>query len=113
MQDPLSKVTESEPFRRLTNYFPNLSFEEEVVQNAELADYIRTACAANVNAVDNPRTRSDAPKLDDDFSKYFIVNNLPKCDEAKSKKLIALLIKLYQKKSYNIDEANIHMALND
>ena len=87
MQDAISKVTESEPFKRLKGYFPEISFDEEINQNAELADYIRTACASNVNQVENPRTRADGPKLDEDFSKYFLINNLPKCDAEKSKKL--------------------------
>lgn len=86
--DPITKVTDSEPYKRLINYFPDLNFEEEITQNPELADYIRSACASNVNAVEDPRKLSDAPKLDTDFSKYFLINNLPKCDEAKSKKLI-------------------------
>ena len=68
---------------------------------------------ANVNQVEDPRKRPDAPKLDEDFSKYFLINNLPKCNEAKSKKLIELLIKLYQKKSYTIDPEKITMPLND
>ena len=107
------KVTESEPFRRLTNYFPELNFDAEIEANPELADYIRSACASNVNQVENPRLRADAPKLDEDFSKYFLINNLPKCDKEKSKKLTQLLVKLYQKKTFNVDEANISMPLND
>ncbi len=53
--DAIAKVTDSEAFKRLTNYFPGLNFEQEIKANPELADYIRTACAANVNQVDNPR----------------------------------------------------------
>lgn len=62
--------------------------------------------------MEDPRKRADAPKLDEDFSKYFLINNLPKCNEAKSKKLIELLIKLYQKKNYNIDPERITMPFN-
>lgn len=112
-QDPFAKVNESEAFRKLTNYYPGLNFDKEIEQNPELADYIRSACASNVNQVDNPRTRPDAPKLDEDFSKYFLINNLPKCDEAKSKKLTQLLIKLFDKKSFKTDESKITMPLND
>ena len=61
----------------------------------------------------NPRTLPDAPKLDEDFSKYILINNLPKCDAEKSKKLTQLLVKLYQKKNFNIDESSITMPLND
>jgi hypothetical protein len=66
-----------------------------------------------VNQIDNPRLRPDAPKLDDDFSKYFVINNLPKCNEAKSKKLIELLVKLYAKKNFNVEESRITMPFND
>jgi hypothetical protein len=37
---------------------------------------------------------------------------LPKCNEAKSKKLIELLIKLYQKKNYTIDPERITMPFD-
>ena len=49
-----------------------------------MSDFIRQACASNAIQLENPRERADAPKLDEDFSKYFAINNLPKCDEAKS-----------------------------
>lgn len=113
MQDPIYKVTESDAYRRLINYYPGMKFDDEVQTNPEIADFIRSACAANVNQVDNPRQMNDAPKLDEDFSKYFLINNLPKCDKEKSKKLTQLLIKLYQKKSYNLEEDKITMNFND
>jgi len=56
--------------------------------------------------------RPDAPKLDNDFSKYFVINNLPKCNDAKSKKLIELLVKLYAKKNFNVEESRITMPFN-
>lgn len=49
----------------------------------------------NVNLIEDPRKKNDAPKLNEDFSKYFVINGLPICDAEKSKKLIVLLIKLY------------------
>ena len=109
----LLKVTDSEAYKRITSFYPEIDFKEEIAKNEELADFIRSACAQNVNQIDNPRVRPDAPKLDEDFSKYFIINNLPKCNEAKSKKLIELLIKLYQKKNYNLEESRIIMPFND
>ena len=62
--------------------------------------------------VDDPKTRPEAPKLNDDFSKYFVVNNLPKTDEARSKKLKTLLVKLLGKKEITITEENIDMPFN-
>ena len=113
MSDALARITESDPYKRLITFYPKLRFDEDVAEKEELADFIRMASASNVNQVENPRSRADAPKLDEDLSKYFLINNLPKCDAAKSQKLTQLLIKLYQKKNFTIDEANISMPLND
>lgn len=107
----LLRVTDSESFRKLITMFPGLTFEEEVATTPELSEHLRAACSSNANQVDAPRTRPDAPKLDEDFSKYFVINNLPKCDEAKAKKLTALLIKLFQKKNLNIDESSVTMPM--
>ena len=41
-----------------------------------------------------------------------MVNNLPKCDEAKSKKLKTLLVKILDKKGVNISERDIEMPFN-
>jgi RNA recognition motif-containing protein len=60
-----------------------------------LSEHLRNALFNNANIVEDPRKKVDAPKLDQDFSKYFVINNLPICDAEKSKKLIQLLIKLY------------------
>ena len=46
----------------------------------------------------------DAPTLDSDFSKFIIMNGLPKCDEKKADKLKALLVKLFNKKNFPITE---------
>ena len=50
----------------------------------------------------------EAPTLDSDFSKWVLLNGLPKCDEKKSVKLTSLLVKLFGKKNFSVDEANIH-----
>jgi len=109
----LNKIYDNDAFKRLNVYYPGINFDSEVEQNEELSDFIRQACVSNVNQVEDPRKRADAPKLDDDFSKYFLINNLPICNEAKSKRLIELLIKLYQKKNYNLDADRITMPLNE
>ena len=49
----------------------------------------------------------EAPKLDSDFSKWVLLNGLPKCDEKKSVKLTSLLIKLFGKKNFSVAEENI------
>jgi len=77
-----------------------------------LGEHIRSACGTHALTVEDPRKRTDAPKLDEDFSKYFVINNLPICDAEKSKKLCQLLIKLYQKKDITFSESDITMPLN-
>jgi hypothetical protein len=93
--------------------FPEVNFDEDLRDNPELAEYIRHACATNATGLDDPRKRQEAPKLNDDFSKIFVINNLPKCDEAKSKKLKQLLIKLLDKKKISLTENDIDMTLNN
>ena len=99
LQEALDKVHGSEAFKKISALYPSISFEKEIVENTELSEYIRSSCANNIITLDDPRLRADAPKLNEDFSKYFVINNLPICDAEKSKKLIQLLIKLYQKKN--------------
>jgi hypothetical protein len=41
----------------------------------------------------DPLLSANAPKLDDDLSMYFVINNLPKCKEDKVAKLITLITK--------------------
>jgi hypothetical protein len=55
----------------------------------------------------------DRPKLDDDFSKFIVINGLPKCDAKKSEKLNALLVKLFGKKNFIIDDTAIEFNWDD
>jgi RNA recognition motif-containing protein len=58
-----------------------------------------------MTAVD-PLTLPDAPKLNDDFSNYFVVNNLPKCEEEKIPKLVQLI-------ETSLTKSNLHLAQTD
>ena len=87
MSSDLLKKIESDSYNRLKRMFPELDFSAELAENPELAEYVRQACINVVNNVDEPLSKPDAPKLNEDFSKYFVINNLPKCDEARAKKL--------------------------
>eukprot|EP00347_Sterkiella_histriomuscorum_P005175 403357608 len=112
LDEALNRVHGSDAFRKIQNLYPNFSFEEEIKQNIEVSEYIRNACLSNVAMIEDPKTKSDAPKLNEDFSKYFVINNLPICDAEKSKKLIQLIIKLYQKKEISFTENDITMPLD-
>ena len=49
----------------------------------------------------------DCPKLDNDFSRWIIINGAPEVDEKKSEKFSQLLIKLFDKKNFKISESDI------
>jgi hypothetical protein len=77
--------------------FPLIDFAEDIEKNPELAEFIKNACVTKRNLVEDPLKNPKAPQLDRDFSKYFVINNLPICDPERSKKLTNLLIKLLSK----------------
>jgi hypothetical protein len=61
----------------------------------------------------DPLTLPDAPKFNDDFSNYFVVNNLPKCKEDKIAKLVTLIESTLKKKLLKIDPADIEIPINE
>jgi len=65
-----------------------------------------------MSAVD-PLTSPDAPKFNDDFSNYFVINNLPKCKEDKIAKLVTLIESTLKKKQLKIDPADIEIPINE
>jgi len=66
-----------------------------------------------VKELSDPLDDPKAPKLNEDFAQYFVVNGLPICDAEKSKKLTGLLIKLLAKKGLDVDEKAITMPFGD
>ena len=60
----------------------------------------------------DPLLLPNAPKLNDDFSNYFVINNLPKAEEAKVGKLKALIMKSTAKNNLNVQEENIEIPLD-
>jgi len=60
----------------------------------------------------DPLTLPDAPKFNDDFSNYFVINNLPKCKEDKIPKLVALIESTIKKKHLKIEEGAIDIPIN-
>lgn len=65
-----------------------------------------------MTAVD-PLSLADAPKFNDDFSNYFVINNLPKCKEDKIAKLVTLIESTLKKKNLRIDPADIEIPINE
>lgn len=60
----------------------------------------------------DPLTLPDAPKMNDDFSNYFVINNLPKCKEEKIPKLVALIEKAIKGKNLKIEDGDIDIPIN-
>ncbi len=96
VKEALDKVQKSESYNKLLQFYPDLDFEEIISEKPELAEFIRQACVSNSVAVDDPLKKSDAPKLDEDFSKYFVINNLPIVNAEKQGLLIKKIVDLYQ-----------------
>jgi hypothetical protein len=100
---------ECEGWNRILEVFPDMDFDAELQEKPELAKYMRNAINAKSLGLEPALESPQAPKLDNDFSKYIILNGLPKCDEKKAGKLISLLIKLFAKRQFNIAEDSIEM----
>lgn len=60
----------------------------------------------------DPLSLTDAPKMNDDFSNYFVINNLPKCKEEKIPKLVSLLEATIKKKNLKINDGDIDIPIN-
>jgi hypothetical protein len=90
-------IESNDAWSQILEIFPGMDFDEELKANPELKKYIKDAINKNATDLKNPLESKEAPKLDSDFSKYVLMNGLPKCDEAKSVKLNKLLIKIFSK----------------
>ncbi len=60
----------------------------------------------------DPLTLPDAPKMNDDFSNYFVINNLPKCKEDKVPKLVTLIETSLKKKNLKVTPEDIDIPIN-
>lgn len=78
----------------------NLDFSQEIAKNKDLEKYINQAVADPkvFSQYENPLEKPEAPKLNTDFSNYFIMAGLPKVGQEKQPKLLDLLVKIFKKK---------------
>ena len=60
----------------------------------------------------NPLETPNAPKLNDNFSNFFVINNLPKIPAEKIPKLVMVIQKSLQKKNLKIEDSAIEMPIN-
>lgn len=61
----------------------------------------------------DPLLREDAPKFNQDFSNYFVINNIPIAEEAKVEKLKSLIKTTFKKKNYTVDDTQIDIPCTD
>jgi translation initiation factor 3 subunit B len=115
MSDPieaaLQKIKCGE-LEKLQSLYPQFDFEDEIKAKPELAEFLRVAVQKHAMVVVDPLTLNDAPKLNDDFSNYFVINNLPKCKEEKLPKLITLIETSLKKKNLKVEPADIDIPIN-
>lgn len=111
MQEAL-KVIQCPELNKIKGYYTQLSLDQELEEKPELAEYLRAAIQRTAMTVVDPLTLPDAPKFNDDFSNYFVINNLPKCKEDKIPKLVALIESTIKKKHLKIEEGAIDIPIN-
>ena len=110
IEELLAKVEQgNEGWQRLKEFFPELDFTEELKEKPKLWEHLRRAISAEAPKVAPPLSNPDAPKLNDDFSNYFVINNLPQTEEAKVAKLEALIKTVFSKRDITIDDDAIDM----
>ena len=90
---------ECEGWNKILKVFPDMDFTQELADKPELSKYMRGALNSKSLGLENPLELSSAPTLDSDFSKFVLLNGLPKVNEEKAEKLKKLIVKLFLKKS--------------
>jgi hypothetical protein len=88
-----TKLIEGEEYQKLLKLYPELDFTQALSDNPAIAEYLKMVIGKEAMQATDPLLSANAPKLDDDLSMYFIINNLPKCKEDKVAKLITLITK--------------------
>lgn len=76
---------------KLQKLYPKFSFDQEIEDKPDISDFLRLAIQKQSMTVVDPLSLPDAPKMNDDFSNYFVINNLPKTNTDKTPKLVALI----------------------
>jgi translation initiation factor 3 subunit B len=109
--DP-KEIIQCSELLKLLKYYPELQFDEELAAKPEIAEFLRQAIQRHSMTVVDPLTLPDAPKFNDDFTNYFVINNLPKCKAEKIPKLVTLIEATLKKKSLHFDEDAIDIPIN-
>ena len=83
-----------------------------MAEKPELTDFLKIGVQKAAMTLIDPLTLPDAPKLNDDFSNYFVINNLPKCKEDKVPKLVTLIESSLKKKNIKVTPEDIDIPIN-
>jgi len=102
----------STELKKLQNFYPELEFSEDLDKTPELAEFLRMEIAQYAMRVTDPLGMTDAPKFNDDFSNYFVINNMPKVSQEKLPKLVGLIGTTLNKKKLTVEEENIDIPIN-
>ena len=97
---------------RLRQLFPDMDFTEDLTEKPHLGQYLQNQIKFEAARQTDPLLNANAPKLDEDFSNYFVINNLPKCEEKKVAKLKDLIIKASGKQNLTVKEENIDISID-
>jgi len=97
---------------RLKQFLPDLDFTDVLDESPQLAEYLQKQIQVEAAKFVDPLKVANAPKLNEDFSNYFVINNLPKCEEAKVSKLKGLIMKTTTKQNLNVTEENIDIPVD-
>lgn len=91
----------------------SLDFSKEIELNPALKDYIKRECDLYELEYEDPLKHPEAPKLDTNFSSYFLLCGLPKVEEAKCDKLKQVLVKIFTNKNVDyVHEDDIKMLVD-
>ena len=104
---------ECEGWNRILEIYKDMDFTKEMEERPELIKYLRGAINQKATGLEDPLKLKEAPVLDDDFSKYILINGIPVCDTKKADKLLALLVKLFAKKKFTITQEDITLNFTE
>ncbi len=102
----------SDEFLKLRKFYPDFDLSKDIAETPDIAEFLRQVIVKEAVQATEPLLNPNAPKLDDDVSMYFLINNLPKCTQDKVPKLIALILKTLNQKSLKVEESDIQIPIN-
>ena len=116
IKELLAKI-ECPELAKLQKLYPGLDFEKDLTEKPRLVEFMKQPIQDKAMDASDPLLLPNAPKLNDDFSNYFVINNLPtikKEEEAKVDKLKALIQKVLKQHELNdVDNDDIEIPFNE